>query len=184
MPEGQANATSGEATSDEVKASPDEASGDATDGAFQYKIDRSKAGTAAPDFAFALGKDDQTLKDYAGKPLLVNLWATWCAPCIAEMPLLDRIAGAYAQQGLQVLTISQDTQGAAQVDPFFAKNGFAHLKPFLDTENRFGFHYGTGVLPTTVVYGADGKEVARVVGAMDWESAEGKALIAEALKAG
>jgi thiol-disulfide isomerase/thioredoxin len=177
---GTAEITSGEVAPDEVKDS----GGKAPEGAFNYTIDRSKAGTPAPDLTFvAPGGGDTTLKDFAGKPVLVNLWATWCAPCVAEMPTLDAIAGAYQAQGLQVLTISQDSQGEKLVPPFFAKRKFTHLKAWLDTENSFSLHYGTGMLPTSVLYGADGKEVARVAGAMDWESKEGKALIAEALKA-
>ncbi len=136
-----------------------------------------------PTFAFAArGGGDTTLQDFAGKPVLVNLWATWCGPCVAEMPALDRIAGKYAAQGLQVLTINQDSQGAAKVDPFFAKGKFTHLKSWLDPENQFSFGYGTGMLPTSVLYDAKGKEIARVVGAMDWESAAGQKLIAETLK--
>jgi thiol-disulfide isomerase/thioredoxin len=183
-PQGQANAAAGNSTAMAPADGAKNATG-AGDHTFSFTIDRSKAGTAAPDFTF-IGPDgsDASLKDFAGRPMLVNLWATWCAPCVAEMPTLDAVAEAYAGQGLQVLTVSQDTQGEKQVGPFFAKRGFKHLKSWLDPENQFGFAYGTGVLPTSVLYGADGKEVARVVGAMDWQGKEAKALIAEALKAG
>ena len=152
-------------------------------GAFSFTIDRSKAGTPAPDFAFA-GPDgkDATLQDFAGKPLLVNLWATWCAPCIAEMPTLDAVAKAYGAKGLAVLTISQDSQGESVVKPFFAKHDLPHLKSFIDPENQFGFHYATGMLPTTVLYDRGGKEMLRVIGAMDWNSKEGRNLIEAALE--
>lgn len=164
--------------------SPDEAPSDGASGAekpFKYTVDRSKAGTAAPDFAFAgAAGSDSTLQDFAGKPVLVNLWATWCTPCVAEMPTLDRVAATYAPRGLQVLTISQD-QGGADIAGFFAKQKLQKLKPWLDAENKFGFFYATGMLPTSVLYDAQGKEVARVIGAMDWEGEEAKALIEEAL---
>ncbi|GLI98095.1 hypothetical protein Sbs19_19130 [Sphingobium sp. BS19] len=182
-PSGQdaaANASSANVT---AAATPDEvpSTGKAEDSAaFKFTLDRSKAGTPAPKFTFAApGGGDATLQDFAGKPLLVNLWATWCTPCVAEMPTLDAVAGNYAAKGLQVLTISQDSQGAAQVDPFFAKRKFTHLKAWLDPENQFGFHYATGLLPTSVLYNAEGKEVARVIGAMDWQSKEAKALLDE-----
>lgn len=169
----------------EVPATSGEATGSATkkDGAFDYRLDRSKAGTPAPDFAF-LDPDggEKTLKDFAGKPILVNLWATWCAPCVAEMPTLDRVAATHGPKGLTVLTISQDNQGLKAVRPFFDKHSLPHLKGWADPENHLGFHYATGLLPTTVIYDAQGKEMVRVIGAMDWEGAEAKALIAAAMK--
>lgn len=142
------------------------------------KIDRSKVGTPAPDFTFS-GPDgsDVTMADFEGRPVLVNLWATWCGPCIVEMPTLDTIAGDYAKSGLVVLPISQDSGEAASVDSFFKARKLAHLQLYRDPENQFGFHYATGLLPTTVLYDADGKEVARVVGAMDWAGEDARALI-------
>ncbi|HUD93185.1 TlpA disulfide reductase family protein [Sphingobium sp.] len=179
QPPEQDNAQADAAISGEVPATSGEAKGGgAKDSAFNYKLDRSKAGAPAPDFAF-LDPDggERTLQDYAGKPMLVNLWATWCAPCVAEMPTLDLIAATHSGKGLAVLTISQDNQGMKAVQPFFEKHKLPHLKGYADPENQFGFHYATGLLPTTIVYDAQGKEMVRVVGAMDWESAEGKALI-------
>lgn len=170
---GQANATAGgTVTSGEVppSASPEPA---------KYAIDRSKAGTPLPDIAFADASGKPvSLASFRGKPLLVNLWATWCAPCIAEMPQLDRVA----KGGLSVLAVSQDTIEAAKVMAFFNGKGFAHMMPGLDPENALAFHYGTGILPTSVLYGADGKEIARISGAPDWESGEGKALLNEAAR--
>lgn len=176
--QGQANSAEAPATSGEAKGPAENAKG-----AFSYTIDRSKAGTAAPEFTFAAPDgQDAMLQDFAGKPLLVNLWATWCAPCIAEMPTLDAVAANYGKRGLTVLTISQDSQGAGVVKPFFEKHKWPNLKGWIDPENQFGFHYATGMLPTTVLYDAQGKETVRVVGAMDWNSKEGRALIEEALK--
>jgi len=181
-PSGQDNAaTSGEVTPGE--ATSGEAAPSATGGkAPAYVIDRGKAGSALPDFVFSDDKGkDVTLERFEGKPILVNLWATWCAPCIAEMPQLDRIAGLHAKDGLQVLTISQDITGPDKVLPFFAAKGFKHIRPWLDPENRFAFHYATGLLPTSVLYDAQGKEVARVTGALDWEGEEARTLIGEAM---
>lgn len=165
-------------------ATPGEVPENAVQGeeAFTYRIDRAQAGAAAPTFAFtAPDGSEATLQDFAGSPLLVNLWATWCTPCVAEMPTLDAVAESYAGQGLKVLTVSQDNQGAAQVEPFFRKRSFLRLKAWLDPENQFGFHYATGLLPTTVLYDGEGREVARVIGAMDWQGAEARALIEEAI---
>ena len=169
--------TSGEAPR-EGTATPQSGKGD-----FSYTLDRSKAGTPAPNFSIA-GPDgaDATLQDFAGKPVLVNLWATWCAPCVAEMPTLDAVAKAYAPKGLAVLIISQDSQGESVVKPFLTKHSLPNVKSFIDPENQFGFHYATGMLPTTVLYDREGKEMLRVVGAMDWNSKEARGLIEAALK--
>lgn len=148
---------------------------------FSFTIDRSHAGQVAPSFTFE-GPDggDVTLADFAGKPLLVNLWATWCGPCVIEMPALDALA-VQRNGKLQVVVISQDSEGRTKVDPFFKERRFTALQPYLDPENQFGFHYGSGMLPTTVLYDAEGKEVARVIGAMDWRGKKAAALIAEAM---
>ncbi|MBH1998289.1 MAG: TlpA family protein disulfide reductase [Sphingomonadaceae bacterium] len=178
-PSGQANAS----MSGEVAATGGDAAGKAgKDDGFNYRLDRSKAGTPAPTFIFQNPDGgDATLQDFAGRPLLVNLWATWCTPCVAEMPTLDRVAATYGPKGLAVLTISQDNQGEKVVAPFFKKHPLPHLKGWADPENQLGFHYATGLLPTTVLYDAKGKEMVRVIGAMDWEGPEAEALIDAAM---
>lgn len=145
-------------------------------------IDRAKAGTPAPTFSFGdPDGGDATLADFVGKPVLVNLWATWCGPCVAEMPTLDKVAQAYAAKGLAVLTIAQDLNPEPGVPAFFRKHKLPHLKGWTDPENQFGAHAGTGVLPTSILYDAKGKEIARVTGAMDWNGAEARALLDEAI---
>jgi thiol-disulfide isomerase/thioredoxin len=163
-------------------AAPQEAASEASKGALTGKIDRSRAGDLLPAVALVdpAGKALNT-GALSGKPVLLNLWATWCAPCVEEMPTLDGLAEAYEGK-LRVLTASQDLQGAEKVVPFFEKAKFAHLEPWLDRENALSSALGgEGVLPTTVLYGASGQEVARVVGGFDWESPEAKALVDEAI---
>ena len=144
-------------------------------------MDRARAGDAAPDASFTdpSGKS-VTLADFRGKPVLLNLWATWCAPCIAEMPTLDTLAGDLDGK-VAVLTVSQDLGGDEQVAPFFKKHRFAHLKPYLDPQLALSTAYGVN-LPTTILYGADGKEIWRVSGGMDWTSDKARAAIAEATR--
>ena len=138
-----------------------------------------------PDVTFnAPDGSPVTLAKFQGKPLLVNLWATWCGPCVKEMPTLDRLA---AREGarLKVLTVSQDSKGAGVVTPWFAKNSFKHLEAYVDAENLLGLTYASGMLPTTILYDAEGKEVWRVVGGMDWDGPRANTLLAETLgKAG
>ena len=174
------NAATG-VTSGEV--APSAKSGAEEAGAPAGKIDRSHKGEGVPAVTFsAAGNKDVSLKDFKGKPLLVNLWATWCGPCIAEMPALDRTAEVHAKDGLQVVAVSQDMDEEERVVAFFKARKLPHLALYRDPENQLGFHYATGLLPTTVLYDRQGKEIARIAGAMDWTGVEAEALIAEALK--
>ena len=115
-----------------------------------------------------------------GTPVLINLWATWCAPCVKEMPLLDELASEYEGR-LRVLTVSQDMQGAEKVEPFFAANTFEWLEPWMDPQNELGFAIGGGMMPTTVLYDSAGREIWRVQGDYDWSSEEARAAIDAAI---
>lgn len=145
------------------------------------KVDRSHAGAAMPAIPFT-GPDGgpATLTRFRGKPLLVNLWATWCAPCLAEMPMLDALA-AREKGRMQLMVVSQDLAGKRAVDPYFAKQKFTTLIPYLDKQNVLMEAVKVDTLPVTILYGADGKEKWRVTGGMDWTGAEAKALIDKAL---
>lgn len=144
--------------------------------------DRSHKGSAMPDFTLADPAGHKLrLPDLKGTPVLLNLWATWCAPCVTEMPLLDTLAGDM-QGKLRVVTVSQDMQGAAKVTPFFAEKKFAHLEPWLDPESDLVFHYDGANLPLSILYDAEGREVWRIAGDLDWSGQPARALVAEALK--
>jgi len=143
------------------------------------KLDRSHKGEAAPTLAFtdAAGKK-LTVASFAGKPVLLNLWATWCAPCVKEMPTLDAVAVAKGD-ALHVLTISQDLKGAEIVAPFFEKAKFKKLQPYFDPDITWSMTLGAN-LPMTILFDSAGKEIWRVAGDMDWTGPEATALIAEA----
>jgi len=121
--------------------------------------------------------DLQSLK---GKPLLVNLWATWCAPCIVELPTLDALAGRM-EDNVRVLTVSQDMTNTEKVAPFLKERGLERLEPWLDPNSDLPFALGGATLPTTILYDPQGKEVWRYVGENDWASEEAIALISETL---
>ncbi len=141
-------------------------------------LDISQRGKAAPvDSFFDPAGKPVTLAAFKGKPVLVNLWATWCGPCVAEMPTLDGIA-VRAGDKLKVLTVSQDREGV-DIGRTFTKGGFKLLEKYRDPESKLGFAFATGMLPTTVLYDAEGKEVWRVVGAMDWNGPRANTLLAE-----
>lgn len=145
------------------------------------RIVRFKAGETIP--AITVTHPDGSTLDLAtiGEPVLLNLWATWCAPCKVEMPLLDNLASELEGE-VRVLTVSQDIQGAEKVVPFFEEEGFKNLEPWLDTNTDLGVTLADGgLLPTTVLYDANGIEVFRVAGDYEWDSEEAIAQIREAL---
>ncbi|QNQ09303.1 TlpA family protein disulfide reductase [Sphingomonas alpina] len=138
-------------------------------------LDRSHKGEKAPGVPFQTPAGTKTsIADFAGKPVLLNLWATWCGPCVAEMPTLDAVAGR-----MTVVAVSQDLEGAAKVTPFFARTGVKNLKPYLDPDVALSTAYQVS-LPTSILYDSSGKEVWRMTGGMDWTSETAKQLLAEA----
>lgn len=144
-------------------------------------LDRSHKGSDMPDFTLtdASGKSAK-LASFKGKPLLVNLWATWCAPCVVELPMLDKLAETRGAE-LKVLTVSQDMPTtASNVAAFLTGKGATHLEPWLDPKNDLAVHYEVTTLPTTIYYDAAGKEVWRYVGGHDWTSSESAKMLAEA----
>jgi thiol-disulfide isomerase/thioredoxin len=145
------------------------------------RLDRSFAGTPAPASSFQDPDGEAvSLADFRGKPLLVNLWATWCAPCIAEMPTLDALAER--EKGLQVLAVSQDLEGQEKVDAFFAQRAFRNLEPYIDPRLSLMQELKVDTLPTTILYDAERREVWRMTGMEDWEASRAAGLIREAAR--
>jgi len=152
------------------------------DGALTGEVDRSKAGTELPNLMVVSPDGERlALASLTGTPVLLNLWATWCAPCVVEMPMLDNLAVTMGDD-LRVLTVSQDISGAKVVEPFFADRDFAKLEPWLDPQNDVMFRFtNSGMLPLTVLFDAQGKEVLRVAGGYHWDDEMSVDLIKEAI---
>lgn len=143
-------------------------------------VDRSFAGTPAPSLALETGPDGatQTIADIAranpGQKLLVNLWATWCAPCLKELPTLDQLA-ADTKGKLVVVPVSQDMEGWRAVSKAFTPAKYPNLATRVESQMQFGFQLKAKGLPITILYDAEGKEVWRYAGDRDWASAESRA---------
>lgn len=143
-------------------------------------VDRTHKGTAAPAVAFNDPDGNEvSVREFAGKPTLVNFWASWCAPCIKELPTLDQLARA--QDGkINVVAISQDDAPHASVEAFLKAHKIATLDSYQDPKMALAGALGAEVMPTSVLYDASGKEVWRYVGDEDWAGAEAARLLAEA----
>jgi thiol-disulfide isomerase/thioredoxin len=178
---GGAQPPSSSAAAETVGATAGETAGNAA-GPFNGTLDIANRGAAMPDITFTdpSGAKLRTL-DLKGKPVLINLWATWCGPCVLEMPMLDALA-ARDPGKLRVITVSQDIGDPGPVGAFFTERKLTHLSPWLDPENAMSAHYGTGVLPTTVLYDADGREVWRMIGSHDWAGPRTDAMLADILR--
>jgi thiol-disulfide isomerase/thioredoxin len=123
----------------------------------------------APALAFTTRDGvEKHLADFKGQLVLVNLWATWCGPCVEEMPALDRIQATLGKR-LIILAISQDRRGAAAVDPFLAKAGIAHLTVFLDPKATAIQAFGVEGLPASFLIGGNGMILAKLEGAAKWD---------------
>jgi thiol-disulfide isomerase/thioredoxin len=145
-------------------------------------VDRSHKGKPAPDTVFHdPDGGDITLADFEGVPVLVNLWASWCAPCIKELPTLERVEQAQAKDGqLGVIAVSQDRAPKASVDAFLADKGIGRFAAFHDPDMALSGAFGVEVLPTTLLYDSEGRELWRYVGDLDWTGTEAAKLLAEA----
>jgi len=112
----------------------------------------------------------RNLAEFRGEAVVLNLWATWCAPCVREMPQLDRLKKTLAGDGIRVLALSEDRGGAPVVEKFYAVNGIRNLEVLIDLGGVVLRDLGVRGLPTTVLIDADGREVARALGAAEWDS--------------
>ena len=144
------------------------------------RLDRSHQGNPAPEALFEDGAGQPVrLSVFRGRPVLVNLWATWCGPCVVEMPSLDALAAREGEE-LEIVAISQDREGRQKVSDFFAAHRFRRLEPYLDPEMRLMPALGLDTLPTTILYDREGREVWRMTGMADWQSERAVRLLREA----
>ncbi len=118
-----------------------------------------------------------SLDSFRGKVVLLNLWATWCAPCVREMPALDRLQAALGGQHFDVVALSIDRNGREAVEPFFARHALRHLQVYLDPESAAARALGVSSLPVSLLLGPDGGMLGRIDGAADWDKEEAETLI-------
>ncbi|HQW38875.1 MAG TPA: TlpA disulfide reductase family protein [Usitatibacteraceae bacterium] len=128
---------------------------------------------------YGLTLDYRKLSDFRGKPLVINVWASWCAPCRAEMGSLDRLARRHNGKQFHIIGISTDDH-ADKAQAFVVGAGVS-FDNYLDKNLVLENMLGANRIPLTVLVDKDGKVVRKVYGAREWDSRENKALIGQAL---
>lgn len=141
-----------------------------------FTLNEQAKPTSEVAFLDAAGQS-RSFADFQGKIVLVNFWATWCAPCIREMPALARLEADLGGDDFRVVAISIDRKGMVAVNRFYKKHGIEGLEPFVDTKNAVPRKLRVVGLPTTVLLGRDGQEIGRLVGGAEWDSPEAVRLI-------
>jgi peroxiredoxin len=135
----------------------------------------------APDFTLPTTDGKQvSLREFRGKVVFLNFWATWCIPCREEMPALERLHQTYQSQDFAVISIDHK-ESAEQVKAFFQKHGLSFLA-LLDQDGSVSRDYLVSGMPTTYLIGRNGMLLARGVGGRDWTRAEALQLIKELIK--
>ena len=104
--------------------------------------------------------------------LVINFWATWCAPCKKEMPSLNNLAENMEYDNVRIITVASGRNSKEAIDAFFTDNNLANLNKFRDPKGKTAMSYGVTALPTTVVIDPTGREIGRIIGDIDWNTAD------------
>ncbi|WP_432474857.1 TlpA family protein disulfide reductase [Amphritea sp. HPY] len=121
------------------------------------------------------------LSDFKGQVLVVNLWATWCAACLQEMPELEALQQTMGEQGVTVLALNQDLPEGEKVRRFLDVRGYSGLTAYRDINMLFGEAVGQKLLPMTLLFDRSGQGIGYLIGPADWNSAAARALISRYL---
>ena len=136
-----------------------------------------------PDISFVDASGTaRTQADLKGRVVLLNLWATWCGPCLKEMPALDRLQKDLGSDKFEVVALSVDRAGPEAAKKFLAKIGVQNLKLYADGSAKAAITLKAVGMPTTLLLNARGEEVGRLIGPAEWDSADAKRLIGAVLQ--
>ena len=142
-----------------------------------------KAPEALPEMKFQDGQGRElTLANFRGKVVLLNLWATWCLPCRKEMPALDKLQAELGSDKFEVVAISVDRTGVAGARRFLEETKVEKLGLYADPSAKLASALRAAGLPTTLLIDAEGREVGRLIGPAEWDSAEAQRLIKAVMK--
>lgn len=122
---------------------------------------------------------EKRLSDWRGKVVLLNFWATWCAPCREEMPSLDRLEAELGGEDFAVVTVATGRNPLPGIKKFFEEEGIETLPILTDARQELARAMGVRGLPVTVVLDREGHEVARLIGDAEWDTDAAKSLISQ-----
>lgn len=143
----------------------------------------AKTPQAIPEFKFEDGAGaSRTLADFKGRVVLLNLWATWCAPCRKEMPALDRLQKELGGNHFEVVAMSVDRGGIPASKKFLDETKVSNLKLYVESTSKSVGTLRAAGLPTTILIDTEGREIGRLAGPAEWDSADAKRLIGSVLK--
>jgi thiol-disulfide isomerase/thioredoxin len=137
---------------------------------------------SSAEFTLADNAGTGTLADYQGKVVLLNFWATWCAPCRKEMPQISELQSEFGGDHFEVVTLATGRNSPAGIVKFFDDNGITNLPRHQDPKQAVARDMAVLGLPITVILNPEGQEIARLRGDAEWNSDSAKAIIAELLK--
>ena len=125
-----------------------------------------------PDIAIeSLDGNTRHLSDLRGRVVLLSFWATWCAPCIAELPTLIAVRSSLGEDAISILAVSEDRGGKDEVEKFASHHPeLASILTALDSGRRVAKALGIGAIPTTILIDRQGREVGRLIGGADWRA--------------
>jgi thiol-disulfide isomerase/thioredoxin len=141
-----------------------------------FTVSRDRPPSPVAKLIAADGKET-TLGDYRGRIVVANFWATWCAPCIKEMPSLERLRAKLGDDRIAVVAVSEDLKGWPVIAPFLEDHGLKALPVLWDPEGATARGLGVTALPTTVILGRDGRTEGMLVGAAEWDSEDAMRLV-------
>ena len=143
---------------------------------------RKKMPEPLPDISFTDGSgNSKSLADFRGKTILLNLWATWCAPCREEMPSLDRLQQELGSDKFEVVALALERGGAKAARKFLDEIKASNLTLYVDKSTRAGSKLRVLGMPTTILIDGEGREIGRLAGPAEWDTPEAKTLVSAAL---
>ena len=125
-----------------------------------------------------------TMADFKGRVIVLNIWATWCLPCIEEMPSLDNLQGVLGDEDFQVVALSIDKTGLREIEYFFAQNELENLTIYRDEAQKLFDQLAVVAIPTSLIIDRQGREIGRMVGPATWDSDRMIATLYDIIKQG